>query len=86
MKDTLLYNARLIDPETAARVGRCWGYGSGTRGDPGPWEGELRNMWRPTAQRGLWFSGGNLAQACTPCIPLCLPASVVHLPAASAVP
>ncbi len=55
--------ARLIDPGTAARVGRCWGYGSGTRGDPGPWEGELRNMWKPTAQPGLWFMGGNLAQS-----------------------
>ena len=61
-------------------------YPPGTHLDPAPWEGELRNMWRPTAQRGLWFSGGNLAQARTPCIPLCLPASVVHLPAASAVP
>jgi putative flavoprotein involved in K+ transport len=32
-------------------------------GDPGPWEGELRNMWKPTAQAGLWFHGGNLAQS-----------------------
>ncbi|SFH62053.1 NAD(P)/FAD-dependent oxidoreductase [Albimonas pacifica] len=55
--------ARLIDPETAARVGRCWGYGSGVRGDPGPWEGELRNMWKPTPEPGLWFMGGNLAQS-----------------------
>ncbi|MDF2231757.1 NAD(P)/FAD-dependent oxidoreductase [Albimonas sp. CAU 1670] len=55
--------ARLIDPATAERVGRCWGYGSGVRGDPGPWEGELRNMWKPTAEPGLWFMGGNLAQS-----------------------
>ena len=55
--------ARLIDRPTADRVGRCWGYGSGHRGDPGPWEGEIRNMWKPTAQPGLWFMGGNLAQA-----------------------
>lgn len=55
--------ARLISPEVAAKVGRCWGYGSGFKGDPGPWEGELRNMWKPTAQQGLWFMGGNLAQA-----------------------
>ena len=34
--------ARLIDRPTADRVGRCWGYGSGHRGDPGPWEGEIR--------------------------------------------
>ena len=55
--------ARLIDQPTANKIGRCWGYGSGYRGDPGPWEGELRNMWKPTAQQGLWFMGGNLAQA-----------------------
>lgn len=55
--------AKLIDTETANRVGPCWGYGSNTKGDPGPWVGELRNMWKPTAQQGLWFMGGNLAQA-----------------------
>ncbi len=55
--------ARLISPEVAEAVGPCWGYGSGTRGDPGPWEGELRNMWKPTAQPGLWFMGGNLSLA-----------------------
>ena len=55
--------ARLIDRPPADRVGRCWGYGSGHRSDPGPWEGEIRNMWKPTAQPGLWFMGGNLAQA-----------------------
>ena len=55
--------AALIDADTAARVGPCWGYGSGTKGDPGPWIGELRNMWVETAQRGLWFTGGNLSQA-----------------------
>ena len=54
--------ARLIGPDVAERIGRCWGYGSGFRGDPGPWDGELRNMWKPTAQDGLWFMGGNLAQ------------------------
>lgn len=54
--------SRLIGPDVAERIGRCWGYGSGFRGDPGPWEGELRNMWKPTAQQGLWFMGGNLAQ------------------------
>jgi putative flavoprotein involved in K+ transport len=55
--------ARLISPDVAARIGKCWGYGSGVTGDPGPWEGELRNMWKPTAQAGLWFHGGNLAQS-----------------------
>lgn len=55
--------ARLIDAGTAQRVGKCWGYGSGVKGDAGPWQGELRNMWKPTADEGLWFMGGNLAQA-----------------------
>ena len=43
--------AALIDKETADKVGPCWGYGSGVIGDPGPWQGELRNMWKPTAQK-----------------------------------
>ncbi len=55
--------ADLVSPEVARRVGRCWGIGSDTQRDPGPWEGELRNMWKPTAQPGLWFQGGNLRQA-----------------------
>ena len=55
--------AKLISPEVEARIGPCWGLGSGMRGDPGPWEGELRNMWKPTRQPNLWFQGGNLAQA-----------------------
>jgi putative flavoprotein involved in K+ transport len=53
----------LISPEVADKVGKVWGLGSGTTRDPGPWEGELRNMWKPTAQEGLWFHGGNLAQS-----------------------
>ncbi len=53
----------LISKEVRAKVGHCWGLGSGTSGDPGPWEGELRNMWKPTGQPGLWFHGGNLAQS-----------------------
>jgi putative flavoprotein involved in K+ transport len=57
------YVGRLISPEVETKVGRCWGLGSGAEGDPGPWEGELRNMWKPTAQEGLWFQGGNLMQA-----------------------
>jgi putative flavoprotein involved in K+ transport len=55
--------AALISQEVADRVGMVWGLGSGTQRDPGPWEGELRNMWKPTQQPGLWFQGGNLAQA-----------------------
>jgi putative flavoprotein involved in K+ transport len=53
----------LISKEVAQRVGPCWGLGSDTALDPGPWEGELRNMWKPTRQDGLWFHGGNLAQS-----------------------
>ena len=55
--------ADLVDPETAARLGKCWGLGSGTTKDPGPWEGELRNMWKPTAVDNLWMHGGNLHQS-----------------------
>ncbi|MBR0657978.1 NAD(P)/FAD-dependent oxidoreductase [Neoroseomonas oryzicola] len=55
--------AKLISAEVAERVGHVWGLGSGTRRDPGPWVGELRNMWKPTRQPGLWLQGGNLQQA-----------------------
>jgi putative flavoprotein involved in K+ transport len=55
--------AHLISPQVADKVGKCWGLGSDTPKDPGPWEGELRNMWRPTQQQGLWFHGGNLQQS-----------------------
>jgi NADPH-dependent 2,4-dienoyl-CoA reductase/sulfur reductase-like enzyme len=41
---------RLMGDAVADAVGPIWGYDD---------EGELRNMWRPTAQRGLWFSAGN---------------------------
>jgi putative flavoprotein involved in K+ transport len=54
--------AQLISPEVAERVGHVWGLGSGTRRDPGPWVGELRAMWKPTRQDGLWLQGGNLQQ------------------------
>lgn len=55
--------ADLISPEVADRVGKVWGLGSATTKDPGPWEGEQRNMWKPTQQPGLWFHGGNLHQS-----------------------
>jgi putative flavoprotein involved in K+ transport len=54
--------AQLIDQATADKVGKCWGLGSGTGKDPGPWEGELRNMWKPTQVPNLWMQGGNLHQ------------------------
>jgi cation diffusion facilitator CzcD-associated flavoprotein CzcO len=45
---------KLFGETVADRVGPIWGYDS---------EGELRNMWRPTPQPGLWFTAGSLAQA-----------------------
>lgn len=53
--------AGIVSRQAADAVGPCWGLGSGVRGDPGPWQGELRNMWKPTAVEALWFHGGNLA-------------------------
>ena len=55
--------ADLISPEVADRVGKVWGLGSDTPKDPGPWEGELRNMWKPTQVPQLWIHGGNLHQS-----------------------
>ncbi len=37
----------------ADRIGPVWGFDD---------QGELRNMWTPTAQPGLWFTAGSLAQ------------------------
>ena len=42
-----------LGDEVADRVGPVWGFDDG---------GELRNMWRRTAQDGLWFAAGSLAQ------------------------
>jgi putative flavoprotein involved in K+ transport len=55
--------ADLVSPEVADKVGKVWGLGSDTPKDPGPWEGELRNMWKPTQMPNLWFHGGNLHQS-----------------------
>ena len=55
--------AKLIGQDVADKVGKCWGLGSATTKDPDPWEGELRNMWKPTQQDALWFHGGNLHQS-----------------------
>ncbi|PTB16809.1 FAD-dependent oxidoreductase [Trinickia symbiotica] len=55
--------AEIISQEVADKVGKVWGLGSDTIRDPGPWEGELRNMWKPTKQEALWFHGGNLHQS-----------------------
>ncbi|WP_421997350.1 FAD-dependent oxidoreductase [Reyranella sp.] len=42
-----------LGDEVADRIGPVWGFDEG---------GELRNMWRPTGQDGLWFTAGSLAQ------------------------
>ncbi|NTY60955.1 flavin-containing monooxygenase [Mycolicibacterium sphagni] len=55
--------ADLIGQDVADKVGKVWGLGSDTPKDPGPWEGEQRNMWKPTQQENLWFHGGNLHQS-----------------------
>ena len=55
--------ADLVSPEAADTVGKVWGLGSDTAKDPGPWEGEERNMWKPTQLPALWFHGGNLHQS-----------------------
>src|SRR5262249_38979821 len=44
---------RLFGDAVAARVGPIWGFGDGQ---------ELRNMFTRTAQPGLWFIAGSLAQ------------------------
>src|SRR5690606_14487435 len=53
--------ARIVSREVGDRIGTCWGLGSGTRNDPGPWHGELRNMYKPVAHPNLFIQGGNLA-------------------------
>ncbi|GAB3300909.1 NAD(P)-binding domain-containing protein [Epidermidibacterium keratini] len=50
-QDVLL--RRLFGDEVASRVGPVWGFSE---------EGELRNLWSPTGQPGLWFIAGSLAQ------------------------
>lgn len=55
--------ADLMGQDMADKVGKVWGLGSDTTKDPGPWEGEQRNMWKPTQQENLWFHGGNLHQS-----------------------
>ncbi len=52
---------QIVSREVGERIGQCWGLGSGVRGDPGPWQGEPRNMYKPVAQENLWIQGGNLA-------------------------
>ena len=44
---------RYLGDAVADKIGPVWGFDEG---------GELRNMWRRTAQPGLWFIAGSLAQ------------------------
>ncbi|MCH9670846.1 MAG: NAD(P)/FAD-dependent oxidoreductase [Gammaproteobacteria bacterium] len=44
----------ILGDAVADRVGPIWGFGD---------DGELRNMFRRTAQKGLWFSAGSLAMS-----------------------
>lgn len=45
--------ARVLGRDVADRVGPIWGMNE---------QGELRNMFVPTPQKGLWFLGGGLSQ------------------------
>ena len=45
--------AKLFGQDVANRVGPIWGFGDGL---------ELRNMYRPTGQPGLWMIAGSFAQ------------------------
>ncbi len=45
---------QLFGPKIAKKVGPVWGFDPVTQ--------ELNNMWVPTAQPGLWFTGGSFAQ------------------------
>lgn len=45
---------QLFGAEIARKVGPVWGFDEHTQ--------ELRNMWTPTPQQGLWFQGGSFAQ------------------------
>ena len=44
---------RILGDAMGDRTGPVWGFDA---------EGELRGMWRPTGQNGLWFLAGGLAQ------------------------
>jgi putative flavoprotein involved in K+ transport len=55
------WTADLISQEVADAVGRVSGLGSDTTKNPGPWEGEQRNMWKPTQQEAC----GSTAATCT---------------------
>ncbi|MCC7081148.1 MAG: NAD(P)/FAD-dependent oxidoreductase [Burkholderiales bacterium] len=47
---------KLLGEEVASKVGPVWGIGP---------DGEMNNMWKRTAQEGLWFVGGSFANCRT---------------------
>jgi putative flavoprotein involved in K+ transport len=55
--------ADLISDTSPLPSARCVTWGSDTTMVPGPWEGEQRNMGKPTRQEALWFHGGDLHQS-----------------------
>ena len=48
--------AQLLGKEIAQKVGPVWGFGA---------DGEMSNMWKRTAQEGLWFIGGSFSNCRT---------------------
>lgn len=55
--------SRVLSPEVARKIGAVGGFGSGMPKDPGPWEGDFRNLFKPTQQEGLWIAAGLIAFA-----------------------
>ena len=48
--------AKLLGDDMAGKIGPVWGFGA---------DGEMSNMWKRTAQEGLWFVGGSFANCRT---------------------
>jgi putative flavoprotein involved in K+ transport len=48
--------AKLLGEDTARKIGPVCGFGE---------DGEMRNMWKRTPQKGLWFVGGSFANCRT---------------------
>eukprot|EP00122_Pirum_gemmata_P008331 Pgem_evm1s7679 len=53
---------KLFGEEIAEKVGSIWGLEKTTKHEISRQNGELRNMWKPTAQENLWIQGGNFYQ------------------------
>jgi hypothetical protein len=48
--------ATILGEQMTTKVGPVWGFGP---------DGEMNNMWKRTAQEGLWFVGGSFANCRT---------------------